>query len=168
MRERAVFDDFFDFQSVSVKILIEEYTERSGLVSHSFAVTGSGVRAVQLAQHFRQHFGKVEIISDMRQVFLILGFVPSPVYAVYIFIVKLVVYLLPDVVENIVAFRLGTVVELGSVRNILDRIACRFYFFECSARQHIKIFTLFIGNELSPARSFYQQARTVFFQVAHP
>ena len=92
------------------------------------------MRAVQLAKHFAEHIAEVIVVVDIGQEALVILTITFPVHAMDVLYIEFVLDLLPDVVEDVFPFLIGTVVEVGlevdrfgfpfRQVNLLDALAC--------------------------------------------
>ena len=112
----AALDDLLDAQAVTLISIIEEKAQGRGLKRGSIGiVSGTRVGAVQLTEHLAQHIAEVVIIIDIRQETLVILTIAFPVHAVDILDIEFILDLLPDVVENVLTFLIGAVVEISLI-----------------------------------------------------
>ena len=112
--ERPAVDDLLDLQTVTLVVVVEEHAEGCRRQGRTIRiVTGTGMRAIELAEHLREHVAEVVVVVDIRQELRIGLLVSCPVDAMQLRIIELILDLLPDMVEDIRTLRIRTVVEVG-------------------------------------------------------
>ena len=79
------------------------------------------MRCIQLAQHLAQHILKVVFVVDVWQESQIVLAIALPIYVVQILYIELILYLAPDVVEQVGTLLVRAIVEHGFEINVLSR-----------------------------------------------
>ena len=166
--EGAALDDLQHTQSVALVVGVEEEAQAGRLQCGAVRiVAGTGVRAVELAQHLAQHVAEVVVVVDMGQEALVGRAIALPVDAVDVGVVELVLDLSPDVVEQILTLLVGLPVEgsleadglllaLGEVQ-LLDALG-----------DEIEVLEVLVGLHVAAAYTFHHQLRLLLAQVVTP
>ena len=73
------------------------------------------MRSIEFSEHLRQHFLEIKVVVDMRQELPVGVVIALPVYAVDVCDIELLVYLFPDVFEDVLALQCRLVLEISTV-----------------------------------------------------
>ena len=103
------------------------------------------MRCIELAKHLAQHIAEVVLIIDMRQELLVDLLVSGPVYTVQIGTVELIVNLSPDMLEQVLALGIRTIVERSLELDSCATSLWKFYSLYAALREHKEIFLLLVG-----------------------
>ena len=105
--EGAAGKDFGYLNAVAFIFGIGQNADMPKLMASGGTVAGAGVGSVEFSKHFGEHVGEVEVIVDVGELGGIIVVVVLPVNAVEGRVVEFLLYLLPAVLEDILALRLG-------------------------------------------------------------
>ena len=166
--ERAAFYYFLYLEPVAVVFVIKERTEVGCLLARRGSSDAcSGVRGVQFAEHFAQHFGHVVVIVYFGQeAFVTLG-VEIPIHAAEVLAVELVVYQVHHVVEDVFALLYRLIVELGAEVDVLGRTVVEVHLTYAPARS-VKVLAVGRGQQGAIAEALVEHAERAVVDVAHP
>jgi len=102
---------------------------------------------IQFAKQFTQHFREVIIVADVGQEAFVCFFISFPVHSMQVGNIEFVIYLLANVVEDVCAFIIRTVIE-----ECFKFYRCNFatgnlYFLQSATCAHKDILSFFIRYE---------------------
>ena len=126
------------------------------------------MRTVQFTQHLTQHFRKIVVIVDIRQEALISFFVSIPVRTLQVCHIELIIYLLPDVVEDIFTLTVRTVIEESLKFNWRNLAAFNLYLLHSVAGTKEDILPFLV--RLQSACTYFLQKNfcNILFQIVFP
>ena len=90
------------------------------------------MRCIQFAQHLTQHILEVVLVIDIRQESAVVVTIAFPVNLVQILYIELILYLAPDVVEQIFTLLVWTIIEHCLKINILGRFLTKIQFLDAA------------------------------------
>ena len=126
------------------------------------------MRTVQFTQHLTQHFRKIVVIVDIRQEALISFFVSIPVRTLQVCHIELIIYLLPDVVEDIFTLTIRAVIEESLKFNWRNLAAFNLYLLHSVAGTKEDILPFLV--RLQSACTYFLQKNfcNILFQIVLP
>ena len=130
------------------------------------------MRSIQFAKHLCQHIAEVILVVDIWQELLVCLLVCGPVNTMQVFAVELVVDLTPDVLEQVLAFLIRTIVEWSLEVDICTFALGNLNLLYTASAHNKKVLTLLVGHKVSSADIFQHQLVLVlsrsYFHRSYP
>ena len=165
----ATLDDLLDTKAVALIGIVQEEAKSSGLEARTRgAVAGTRVGTVQFAQHLAQHVAEIVVVIDVGQEALVILAVAFPVHAMDVLDVEFVLDLLPDVVEDVLAFLIGTVVEVGLKADGLGLAFAQVNLLDAVARADKEVLAVLVQFHGTTAHALEHDFGLVLTQVMFP
>ena len=126
------------------------------------------MRGVELAQHLAEHLLEVIVVVDVWQELLVGLAIAFPIHAMKLWIVELVLYLSPDMVEEVLALCRRLVVEVCLEVHCLGAIVGEVYLLDAVAVAEEEVLDVLVCLETTIAYIFENKLGRAILQVSAP
>ena len=126
------------------------------------------MRGIQLAQHLTQHIPEVVFVVDIWQEPTIVLAIALPIHVVQILYIELILHLAPDMVEQVGALLIGTIVEHRLEINVLSGFLAQLQLFDTTACGQKQVVVFLISIHPSASHALHQQLGLIFSDIVHP